>query len=210
MHAHVVSVVHGCCRHLCCPPASPKLQKGGGAQRYHFLTEPKLYNKLWCTFTGLKLCATHVWTVVPQSLSSASRTAAIRPSRFFEGLFRDRDCTYITCVRLYHTYTHARPRTRTRRIFQLVYRLTFARTQLHGSYTTHVALCAVTFIEHSNRHQIYCGNFKVGVGLAIPVVNKNRHQKPGAVSLNVRNRVYSGALNRSSPRLRELWKRFKN
>lgn len=107
MHAHVVSVVHGCCRHLYCPPASPKLQKGGGAQRYHFLTEPKLYNKLWCTFTGLKLCATHVWTVVPQSLSSASRTAAIRPSRFFEGLFRDRDW-YLHHVRTFIPHVHAR------------------------------------------------------------------------------------------------------
>ena len=51
----------------------PSYKKGVGLRGSIFLTELKLYDKLCCTFTALKLCATHVWTVVPSVVESTAR-----------------------------------------------------------------------------------------------------------------------------------------
>ena len=104
---------------------SQATKKGVGLRGiYHFWRN----HKIVCTFTGLKFCATHVWTVVPQSLKFYTR--------FFEGMVP----RLIAASRayVYTMRTRARAHHRSRRglvldvCFQLVYRLTLQEPSCMG------------------------------------------------------------------------------
>ena len=127
---------------------SQATKKGVGLRViYHFWRN----HKIVCTFTGLKFCATHVWTVVPQSLKFYTTYNSNETLPVFRGYGSETD-SCITCVRLYHAHACAcappvATWTCTRRMLSACLQTDFARTQLHGNHTTHVALCAVTSIE---------------------------------------------------------------
>ena len=87
---------------------SQATKKGVGLRGiYHFWRN----HKIVCTFTGLKFCATHVWTVVPQSLKFYTTYNSNETLPVFRGYGSETD-SCITCVCLYHAIC-ARVRVRT-------------------------------------------------------------------------------------------------